>query len=60
MKDLITKTTEELVLLIKEDKKKVHAMVSAFAGMKSKLLKEGRQAKKRIAHIHTILNSREK
>ena len=58
MKDSISKTNEELLALLSVEQKKVHEMTSAFTGMKSKTLKVGRQAKKCIAHIHTILNSR--
>jgi ribosomal protein L29 len=58
MKELIAKSTEELFALLKEEQKKVHAFTGSFAGMKAKVLKDGRQAKKRIAQIHTLLNSR--
>ena len=56
MKELIQKTEKELKQLLIEKKDALRVFNFALSGSKTKNLKEGKNIKKEIAQIMTILN----
>ncbi len=56
MKELIKKTEKELKQLLIEKKDALRVFNFALSGSKTKNLKEGKNIKKEIAQIMTILN----
>jgi ribosomal protein L29 len=56
MKELIKKTEAELKNLLKEKREALRTFRFAMSGSKTKNLKEGKNIKKEIAQIMTLLN----
>ena len=56
MKELIKKTEKELKQLLTEKKEALRVFYFALSGSKTRNLKEGRNLKKEIAQIMTVLN----
>jgi|FrelakmetLWP11LW_1041352.scaffolds.fasta_scaffold163191_2 ribosomal protein L29 len=60
MKELIKKTEKELKQLLTEKKDALRVFNFALSGSKTKNLKEGKNIKKEIAQIMTVLNNSKK
>ncbi|MEI6528315.1 MAG: 50S ribosomal protein L29 [bacterium] len=58
MKELLKKTEKELKALLAEKKEAVRVFRFGLAGSKTRNLKEGKNLKKEIAQIMTILNTK--
>lgn len=58
MKELLNKTEKELKALLSEKKEAVRVFKFGLAGSKTRNLKEGKNLKKEIAQIMTILNAK--
>lgn len=56
MKELINKTENELAQLLKDKKESLRVFKFSMAGGKIKNLKEGKNIRKEIAQIMTLLN----
>jgi ribosomal protein L29 len=56
MKELLSKTENELKNLLKEKREALRTFRFAMSGSKTKNLKEGANLKKEIARIMTVLN----
>jgi len=58
MKELLNKTEKELKALLSEKREAVRVFKFGLAGSKTRNLKEGKNLKKEIAQIMTILNAK--
>jgi len=60
MKDFKKKSVKDLETLLREKREELRAFRFATAGSRTRNVREGRNARKEIAHILTELNARNK